>query len=647
MTVASFDVFDTLVARMQPNAETLFFELGKLLKNKGIIKCSSDFFVRKRIQWENLARINRNDREVTIKEIYQYGRESADTPLLDPVLAMQAELDLEKKSIFPVEENLKLVEEYREKGARIWFISDMYLPHVFISEVLKNLGIMACGDALFVSGELRVSKHAATMFRYLIARESIKPAEWIHFGDNLHSDYYVPKSLGIHCKLLDSARLNYREEQFLKEARRHKSLAPIVGSCRASRLSCRPKVAKETRPLVEFSCSVAGPLLCSFVWWCLRKASKLGLKRLYFVSRDGQLPLRIAKIFCRHWSLETDCRYLYGSRAAWHLPGLVEFDSEQVPKWLLAGSGPITPQKILTRLGVFDPSALPNGFHPRQSLRGKKLKLFLSHICCEPLRSRIARSAADSRQLLSEYLHSESVFENTDRAIIDIGWHGNLQISLANALSAMGQNSGLSGLYMGLLDGKKPHSSQNLFAFVNEITGQAFPSAATYLAEILFPADHSSVAGYRREATGVVPVFRKRSMPSCSFWNVSEYQSAVLEFAENFSKCVDFHSENFKEVCRSSYKNFLNFFQKPSKQEANLFAKVSFCADQEEIFWNCPIPEIGIFDAAIAAWLPSRRPEGYWLEGSQVIHPNPFVATYLLLRTSKRLFGKIIKEKSD
>ena len=46
-----------------------------------------------------------------------------------------------------------------------------------------------------------------------------------------------------------------------------------------------------------------------------------GVERLYFLSRDGWYPYRLAKVTLpRPGTLPLDCRYLYGSRYAWRLP---------------------------------------------------------------------------------------------------------------------------------------------------------------------------------------------------------------------------------------------------------------------------------------------------------------------------------------
>ena len=60
--------------------------------------------------------------------------------------------------------------------------------------------------------------------------------------------------------------------------------------------------------------------LGDFTQWALGRALAAGVRRLYFLSRDGWYPFRLGEALCRSWDLPIECRYLYGSRRAWRLP---------------------------------------------------------------------------------------------------------------------------------------------------------------------------------------------------------------------------------------------------------------------------------------------------------------------------------------
>ena len=58
--------------------------------------------------------------------------------------------------------------------------------------------------------------------------------------------------------------------------------------------------------------TVFAPVLLCFVRWVLDEAQKCGIKRLYFLARDGYQMYLVAEEFCKHSRNQIECRYLYG-----------------------------------------------------------------------------------------------------------------------------------------------------------------------------------------------------------------------------------------------------------------------------------------------------------------------------------------------
>ena len=46
-----------------------------------------------------------------------------------------------------------------------------------------------------------------------------------------------------------------------------------------------------------------------FVLWVLKSAQKQGVKRLYFLARDGYFMYQCSKIYCEKFQLPIECRY--------------------------------------------------------------------------------------------------------------------------------------------------------------------------------------------------------------------------------------------------------------------------------------------------------------------------------------------------
>ena len=153
MRVISFDVFDTLLVRVQARPGDLFIQLGAELAAIGIPVPTPDAFARERQRWELLARRTAPGGEVTLDEIYAPLARSLGWDDVMREQARQRELDLEARSLKAIPAMLARVNAARTEADEVWFLSDMYLPAAFIERVLRREGFFRDGDKLFVSGE--------------------------------------------------------------------------------------------------------------------------------------------------------------------------------------------------------------------------------------------------------------------------------------------------------------------------------------------------------------------------------------------------------------------------------------------------------------------------------------------------------------
>ena len=99
------------------------------------------------------------------------------------------------------------------------------------------------------------------------------------------------------------------------------------------------------------SIMVIGPILLSYVVYILRDAEKRKVRKLYFLSRDGYILCKIAKILCVSYKLPIECEYLYVSRLALRAP-LYYINKTEAIKYLCESSYKVTPNIILKRAGI-------------------------------------------------------------------------------------------------------------------------------------------------------------------------------------------------------------------------------------------------------------------------------------------------------
>jgi hypothetical protein len=564
MRVISFDVFDTLLVRVQARPGDLFVQLAAELAAADLKVSPPAEFARVRQQAELAARRTAPGGEVTLEEIYAALAASLDWDDAAREQARQRELDLEEHSLRPVPEMQPRVRAARRQAEAVWFLSDMYLPAAFLERVLRREGFFQDGDRLFVSGEWRASKARGDLFAKARAEAPQPITLWTHIGDNPHGDQLVPQAQGIQSELFRTAALNRYELLACAHASR------LAGAMRQARLA-NPEADPARRIIWNTACNVAGPLLLGFVHWCLTQAAERGLRRIYFVARDGQLLHRIAARLAPAWGFAIECRYLHGSRQAWH------------------------------------PAA--------------------------------AAGADELRARALGYLRQEGLFADTAWAMVDIGWHGNLQRSLERLLAAGGGPHSVTGFYFGLVPGTEDPAGRSPVGYWNQMParGHGVLRLNHALWEIFLSADHGSVTGYRSADGRFVPELREARNERALAWGLATLQAAVLRFTECWLEVAPQPDGSPREWLAVMREVYLEFYRRPTREEATTWGCIPFSTGQTEQEFQCLTPPLG--GPPWRGILHRHRPLYWWAEGALAQQACWPLRLYLALRNVKRLIA--------
>lgn len=591
--VHSFDIFDTCITRIWAKPADLFLELGFLLQREQLIKISPEGWQILRIDAEKTARNLAQNGEVTIQEIYQQLSQSTGWTNKQLQKAVIKEIELEFQSLYPLHKIKQKIALARSQNRRIVYISDMYLSEDTIISLLAKNSIWHSNDKLYVSSQWRMNKATGALFNLCLNQENIEPTFLKHTGDNYYTDIKVPNKLGIQTTFCREAHLNRYEEKIAN----HSDLSPkfrslLAGSSRLTRLSA-PEIDTNHTTIWNTSANVSAPVLFGFVQWCLKQAHQKGIERLYFVARDGQILLKIAKIICKNWGYKMDCRYLYGSRQAWHFPSIIQIGETELD-WILDDTEFLSIQSICERVNIF-PKQIENclqsfGFNElswNKNLSSGQRTLFKQVLSQDVVRSLITSTAADYRQETLGYFRQEGLDSSIRFAIVDIGWHGRLQCSLRKILDSDNSThqDGLIGFYFALSKRVKAAPNEQLFAYFSD---PDHPSSRDILCqfralfELFVTADHGGTMNFKKTYGQYMPVLKYKQNKRALNWGLRTQQIAICQFSEYLSTHLTCEEQYQQDYLIASEILLDAFIFTPSLKEAKVYGSFEFAEDQAE-----------------------------------------------------------------
>ncbi len=282
----SCDIFDTAVHRILARPEDVFLTVGLRAAHAGLISCHATDFAVHRQTAEHVTRREAEAAghdEVRIEEIYDWLQQRG--IVTDAARAAWLEFDTECDVCRPVLSVQQALA--RHDPERLVFASDSVLSGAWLARLLTRCGYGAA-PRVFSSADLRRSKHTGRLFAVMVAELHCTPGEVMHVGDNKVSDVLRAREAGLAAWHLPRAR-----------GRAEPSSAPhpivrLAGSLVQAR-DAAGSVEPTTGPAADgrWLAGRVAPLLIGFSLFVLQEARRRGITRLYFLARDGHLPLVI------------------------------------------------------------------------------------------------------------------------------------------------------------------------------------------------------------------------------------------------------------------------------------------------------------------------------------------------------------------
>lgn len=631
--VYSFDVFDTVLVRTWSKPTDLFWELASDLQQHNLISISAREWSCLRVKSEQNARRNSSSGEISLHTIYKVLSLKLNWSQAEAEQAIQQEIQLELESLRLVPETARLINDLHQSGEGVLYLSDMYLSYDVIKLFLEKNGIWKDIDKLYVSSEIGSNKSSGELFRHCLKEESLNADQMIHLGDNIISDVKVPLSLNIKSKHFSETQLNRYENQIYRSTNlplKFRSL--LAGSSRLTRLKHKGS-SKHQEILWNTSSSVVAPVLFGFVYWCMKGARKLGIKKLYFVARDGQVLLKIAKVISKNWDYsDIECRYLYGSRQAWHFPAIQRIGQNELD-WLFDPTSFLSVKSVCARVNL-EPAQIidcliSQGF-PESSWEknlDKAERNLLKEVFLDTETEKLIVSIASEycKQAIG-YFQQEGINDGDKFGLVDIGWNGRLQRSFSNLLAAnsMYPDGGVYGFYFGLSRRLKACPTDELLTYFCDVSGawqrDAFINKA--LLEVFVAADHGGTSKFQKIDGRYSPVLRSENNDSAINWGLTLQQDAVDFFAHQLTQNLqpeDCKIEHFVKASEMILRTMTMF---PSQDEANVFGSFQTTEDQNDSISYDLSPVLGINDFLSLITINRKPHNNAWLSASFARNPN-------------------------
>ena len=467
--VVSFDIFDTALVRTVGHPTTVF----EILEQRHAQRFGRSWipagysFADLRYWAEREARRRSTARggsiEIGIADIYAVIGARLDLDADRTLELQQAELDLEREVLLANPQILRWALRAQERGKRVVFVSDMYLPSSFLVEVLARQGYPA--PHVFVSSEYGAGKGEGRLFPVVSAELGIDPAHIFHIGDNVCADRDNALAAGwqaLHYTMGDEVQpyaLQLADTTPLSLSNFAVSVG--LGTARVHRLyteaSSEPASTKLAKHL---GYEVLGPTVLGFTGWIAAQARRQDLQRVVFLARDGYLQSKVYQMIRERGYPVAEARYVVASRRLLYTTSL--HTPEDVAK-----AARRTGMAVNTTLAEFlDIFGLPasNAALTAAGLSNPDLPMLRQGRSYGELHDRLTAYIEQSAPKVLEwaaartahlvgYYRSATEIENVRRAaVVDLGWSGTLIQPLQTIFQRINPEISLQAYFFGLND---------------------------------------------------------------------------------------------------------------------------------------------------------------------------------------------------
>lgn len=226
------------------------------------------------------------------------------------------ELDIESHLLVAHPRVLRWYRHARAAGKKVIFVSDMYLPADFLTNVLVRAGYE--DPHVFVSNVFTAGKWETQLFHEVARQIDIRPDRFLHVGDNAQSDKQNADAAGwVGLHFTESEQEQPYALQLVNNSGLDIGSVAVsvgLGLSRVHRLQTESQDASFIdRFAKNLGYEVIGPTVTAFAGWIAHQVQADNVDRVLFLARDSFLPQAIYEMLRKINMNLPESRYVVAS----------------------------------------------------------------------------------------------------------------------------------------------------------------------------------------------------------------------------------------------------------------------------------------------------------------------------------------------
>ena len=380
----------------------------------------------------------------------------------------------------------------------------------------------------------------------------------------------------------------------------------------------------------KFGYEYFGPFLYGYIQWLQRELRRVGIKKVFFFSRDGYMMLKAFKLLDNIENVEA--KYAYFSRKSiqtalfWRCKTFEE-SLNYLPNSYYISLAALLEYYGYTKLECIQIAQyynleLDEDLFSKQIGENNKI-----HEVYDILKNEIYSRSYEQSRLLNEYL--DQIDFNGACAMVDIGWNGSMQYCLEEHARLSNRKIGLFGYYIGI---------NPKYNIIGDVDGYLFHPGnlrkrkqilcSLGILERLFQSCEGSTYRYEKFERTVMPILSEYEYVGELQLQkyICDWQTGALDCVRNLLTFRDAETIEIHEWA----KKLIDFGKNPSWKELQLFCpfynadgKKAYYISQKELFQYS-------LNEFIHAWSNSAWKTGFLKSIFRL--PLPYYWVYWLLK---------------